>query len=71
MNHIIAAAHFLYVSPIRPHAGFNPELPENSTLFRHNFEAFFESFVNHCVSVIPKSQKYKAYILKYKALILK
>ena len=31
----------------------------------------FCGFVTCCVSGVPKSQKYKPYILKYKALILK
>ena len=35
------------------------------------FKADFSGFVSLCVSSIPKGEKYKAYILKYKALILK
>ena len=29
------------------------------------------TFVSCCFSAIPKGEKYKAYILKYKALVLK
>ena len=32
---------------------------------------FFDPFSRHCFSAIWKGEKYKPYILKYKALILK
>ena len=32
---------------------------------------YFLRFVSHCISYTYKSEKYKAHILKYKALILK
>ena len=35
------------------------------------FSPIFTAFVSRCVSGIPKDEKYKPYILKYKALILK
>ena len=35
------------------------------------FKAFRKGFVSCCESKVPKGGKYKPYILKYKALILK